>query len=364
MLKFDRIKFVAPLQALTSLNEDWWSITLKRGKVTELTFKQESPCLIRMKANRIEDKLVVEFTGKILKDDYPQLINRNSIRKCLDAINALGVCTLDVEFVIKNADVTLCDVTTDITINNYAAFKTTIETNIKNLSKWTVKNYGRKNFTIEKNVKTPKMKRRMSVYDKEEELHTCTDFLNWVSNPNEIRNHFIQKTRFELNLRTRNAIKKELGISACTLMDVLCSGANPHISFFENLVKSFEPSVSINVNKSMRLFDKESTLIRFDWQLQPIEMLYRQRYPDSFRNSLLDDYRELLKEHNRTLMQKIDFHALFDSTTCSSTTPITPVDAEYWSNSTEIPSWGREGIDSDYSFISDRPCAAPQSVLQ
>lgn len=37
-------------------------------------------------------------------------------------------------------------------------------------------------------------------------------------------------------------------------------------------------------------------------------------------------------------MEQIDFHALFADE--SIMTPITPVDAEYWQNHTEVPSWG------------------------
>lgn len=364
MIKYDKLKIVTSMDALISLQEDRWEIKTQGGVIVEESFVQRTPCLVMLRVKRTTGELLMEITGKILKDNYPQLITSKTIGKCLDAINALGACIIDEDYVLQNAYVTRCDVTVDVPLADFEQFKTSIETNIKQPFKWNVRHYD-KNLTIEKNVKTPKVQRRMSIYDKEKELPKNTDFLRWVNNPEEIKNYFKGRKRFELSLTTCSSIKEELGIPTCRLKDVLSSTANPHVVFFTNLLKPSEKVT--NTKKTMRMYDKESTLIRHDWQLRSVEILYKQHYGDKYRTSMLDDYRELLAEHNRAeMLEQIDFHALFADDESVISTNITPVDAKYWKKHTEVSSWelGNSDISKigDYRFITDCPCTEPEHV--
>lgn len=57
---------------------------------------------------------IIEFSAKILGDRYPELINSDNVRDCLNKINELGVCNLNVEGILREAKVIGADFTKDI----------------------------------------------------------------------------------------------------------------------------------------------------------------------------------------------------------------------------------------------------------
>lgn len=64
--------------------------------------------------NYQHNELILEFTGKILLDKYPSLINRDNIKDCLSEINKLDICSLDTDAIIQDSEVVKCDVTKDV----------------------------------------------------------------------------------------------------------------------------------------------------------------------------------------------------------------------------------------------------------
>ena len=54
-------------------------------------YLHEHPYLLNIIINEGRNEIVIEFTGKILKDDYHRLINIDTIHQCLSTINYDGL---------------------------------------------------------------------------------------------------------------------------------------------------------------------------------------------------------------------------------------------------------------------------------
>ena len=328
MLTFDKIKLVVPLEAIISINKDKWEMTVEGSEVTKLTYCQRTPCLVSLRVDYKKEKMVVEFTGKILKDDYPLLISQKTIRKCLGAIGAIGIGEFDIDYIMSNAKVTQCDITRDIVVEDYRGLITTIETHIKQPRRWSIRHYGETNIVIEKNVKSSNSQRRLSIYDKGDELSKDQDFLGWVCNPDDLVRRFTGKKRFEFRLTSSLAIRKVLGIDDNYIIEVLESKASPFIDYFKDLLKESVSTGKLS-RKSMRIYNMESTLIRNNWDLSQIETILRQTHP-KFRSKMLDEYRELIDEHNKQAMSHhIDFHEIFEEDDTETHFSVN-TDEKYW----------------------------------
>ncbi len=85
----------------------------------------------------VKQTLTLEFSSKILKEKYPDLISRDTIKECLTNINQLNICEIDVDSILLNGAITSVDVTYDANlilsdnlldvlnsqVNNYRRFK-------------------------------------------------------------------------------------------------------------------------------------------------------------------------------------------------------------------------------------------------
>lgn len=92
MITLDKLKFTSNLKNITILDESKFDVKTKDGVVKEMSFTMTEPYELYVEADYQSYELVIEFTAKVLRENYPQLINKENIRQCLDNINALGFC--------------------------------------------------------------------------------------------------------------------------------------------------------------------------------------------------------------------------------------------------------------------------------
>ena len=111
MITFDKLKLVADISAVVGFDEGQFEKTEKNGFCTFKHY-QEVPYLLAIKIDYPEKEVVLEFTGKVLGSDYPKLISMDTIQQCFQAINSLGIITLDID-AMMDAEVVKCDVTKD-----------------------------------------------------------------------------------------------------------------------------------------------------------------------------------------------------------------------------------------------------------
>lgn len=258
MLKFDKMKLVTKIDYISDMDYRKFVLNSRKDNILYYKYQQERPFYLMVMVNYQHNELILEFTGKILLDNYTSLICTGTAMDCLSQINRLGICHLDVDSIMEDCNVVKCDVTKDIECNQMQDIITNVRQNLSNYKKWVTKPYRKEGITIENVVKTPRFKKRLIIYDKAKELQSADNrhFLNAVSNPNEILSYFNNKTRFELNINTMDQIRNLLNIPNNTLSAVLTSKANPILSVIDEAIK-----YNICQQRTMTLRDYEHSLL-------------------------------------------------------------------------------------------------------
>ena len=239
MITLDKIKVISYLENATILDETQFARTVKNGKLLNLSYTKTEPYELYVELDYKNNELVIAFTGKILRDDYPQLINRETIRSCFNNINELGVCYLDVEAILTDGQVCKIDVTKGIECEDCKTLTNDLRASISNFNKYLPRVVSG-NFVIEKNVKTKVLKKRLTVYDKGNEIQLAQNklFLGTLENPDSILDYFAGKTRFELNLNSKDQIRKSLNINDTHITTVLNSDENPILAFVLDVINA------------------------------------------------------------------------------------------------------------------------------
>lgn len=169
MLRFDKIKIISQIDFISDINEKIFISNMKDNVLLYYKYKQKSPFVLIIIVNYEKKELVLEFTGKILLESYKELIHRDNLRQCLDSINKMGICTLDVDSIITHGIVAKCDVTKDVKVDNFPMIIRYCRQQLKNYRKWICRDYA-SGIVIENTVKTPRHKKRLILYDKYKEL--------------------------------------------------------------------------------------------------------------------------------------------------------------------------------------------------
>ena len=119
MIKLDKLKIVVNEKYITNINEDVFTTIIKNGQIVEYRYEQQYPYLLYIEKDLIEHELVIEFTGQILQEQYPLLISKDTIRQCLESINKLVICHINVPEILQNSVVVKADVSHDVCCGNY-----------------------------------------------------------------------------------------------------------------------------------------------------------------------------------------------------------------------------------------------------
>lgn len=293
MLKIDKIKIISNIQNISNINLEKFSSIIKDGRVEEQKFTILSPYLLYIEVDIEESELVIEFSSKILLDNYPQSITKTNIQECLSNINDLGLCTLDIDGIIKDGVVVKMDVCRDIEYDNCKGLSKSIRSCISNYRAYPTKLVGT-NITIEKNVNTKGLKRRMIVYDKLRELKKATNrrFIESLTDKQAVLDHFNGKIRFEMNLNSKEQIRQSLHISDTSLHSVLYSDANPIWDFLSN---ALDNGVLNTKGRSLTEFKNLLLLQYCNSDLEKVEAIVREHCsPNTHISQVMKPYRDLL----------------------------------------------------------------------
>ncbi|MCQ2263251.1 MAG: hypothetical protein MJZ70_03105 [Bacteroidales bacterium] len=311
--------------------------------------------MVEIVISPIKDEVTIEFTAKLLKDNYPSLISVHTIRHCLRAINQIGVCSLDIDAIMENAYVVKCDITKDVVGIDLPNLKDYIASHICNYNQWTMRPMrNNDNIVLEKNVVTKRNKRRLSVYAKEAEMNKSTnkDFVEWAGN--DVKYAFTGVTRFELAVTTCAAIRSVLRIENTNLTTVLNSTAEPIYTILDEALRP-DTNYTSTITK-LSDFDKVTTMTYYGWDLELIEKNARIIYKEKYHKNKLLPYQRLLDEHNRNAIvptPAYDFTTLCSFKTSTTTyAPATPqITQDYWRAHT-LPFFDGDGK-TDYDFITE-----------
>ena len=300
MIKFDKIKIVSSIENVKSLNEDVFENKVKDGCIVEQRYTMMSPYYLYIEADYCEQELILEFTGKILKDDYKDLIHVNNIQTCLFNINDLGLCNLNIGGILADGEIVKADVCLDVDYPDCKALTKSLRANVSNFNKYLARTIG-DNFVIEKNVQTKGYKRRLTIYDKAKEIQKANNrsFLSTLDNPQLLLDYFDGKIRFELNLNSKEQIRKSLNIYDTSIGAVLNSTATPIWDMLDNaLVESNGEMACTDVGEL-----KNKLLLEFcGGDLARVEALLRSYYSKGTHISqVMKPYRALAAKLSQNL---------------------------------------------------------------
>ena len=308
MITFDKLKLICSLDVVENINERDFQTIVMDGDITSYKYQQDQPFNLLIRKDFLHNESVIEFTGKILLDRYPELINRDNIRYCIEQINALGICRIDIDRLLLTANVAKCDVTRDITSTEIKEIITQTKQNLTNYDKWEVEKYPN-GICLRNKVTTDRYKKRIVIYEKGKELkqQTNSSFLLSLQQSERLLGYFQDKVRFELNIGTMAQVKRLLKIDDNSLIEVLNSTANPILSVIDEALKKHTDSRQFTDYKdyvnSLILADNHNDLAELEAKIRALTpkgtVIKRKMQP----------YRDYFNRHTDT-SQKIDIRGL------------------------------------------------------
>lgn len=308
MLKFDKIKMVAPLESTTNHDLSRFIVKTKQGEILYYKYQQTSPFSLIILYDIQHGESVLEFTSKVLRDDYAKMISLETIEQCLMNINKLGICWVDIEQFLQKSVVVKCDVTRDVVWDDFDVAKSVIKSNLSNYSKWQITPYSNHGIVISNTAKT--RKKRLSIYKKNKELstHGNMQFLESLENKEALLCYFDNIIRFELNIGNMKQIRTLLQIKDNNLMSVLKTDANPIADVFSEAVKT---SSEIPTNLNLKLLEKWALIQYCHNDLAEVEAIVRKVVSKNTSvKQTMEPYRNLLNLNCSTGVHPSDIYNL------------------------------------------------------
>lgn len=279
MIQIDKIKLVTDISHIVINKEEYskYDEIIKEGHKYAIKYTMSSPFELYLELNYEKSELVLEFTSKVLKDKYMQMINKNTFRECIENINNIGIGVLDIRAIESNSVVVKVDVTKDVFWERDDLFRM-IKSHIRNYDKYLIRPHNKSNLCIEKNVSTKSRKRRLIIYDKAHEIQMAKNrsFISSLSQPAEMLDYFKGKTRFEINLNSMEQIRKCLKISKTDVESVLYSSSNPITDYLDELLdENIDCYLNEDTKLSLRDFERLNLLLRCDCDMAKVEQIVR-----------------------------------------------------------------------------------------
>lgn len=214
-IKCDTIKIRCNYKYLKEMkipfNITYNSKNIEQGRYFNSKHYSSIPYNLYIATNNYHQSLEIEFSSKVLKERYPELINRDTIRQCLSNINNLDICTLDVDGIINHGWVIGADITADVDLMLTDSVLNALNQNVGNYRRFQWTHYDGKGITFTKN--TIYDKEEIKVYNKYKELLSHSrKFIDSLENRNDIMDYFYGKTRFEITLKGEKQIRERLGV--------------------------------------------------------------------------------------------------------------------------------------------------------
>jgi len=262
MIKFDKLKILTKSEYISDLNSK--IVEARKNVHTEsFVISQKQPYNLLIQFKPFANEAIIEFSSKILLNDYPQLITINTIHQCFENIVNRGYCKLQINNIIKDSKVLSCDITNDISgIILPKDFKPILISNLKNVSQFHVKKYGASGYSITKSMITKQRQLRLIIYDKHKELQIATNscFRKEITNLDVVMNYFKDKYRIEANLKTLKQIRDYCQTEDTQLLSVLNSNENALLKIFDDIFITNTLERDLNLPLKRTLFDSDSLI--------------------------------------------------------------------------------------------------------
>lgn len=312
MIRIDSTKILIPSTAITDIDYS----KLQLIQVTEpgtgniksekyFTTDNLGIGFKRVSFDKNRNESIIEVSGKVLKDDYFELINKNTVEWMFVEVNKYSPIKYDNVRVMDESKVLSMDCTNNLKVSqepvNYISALNQVRIN----QKYNVTDYrepGNKGIVIAGKQKT--YKERMIFYDKIREinrdkaLQTEPYFVN-------LQGQHTNVLRIESNFTSFAKIKEYTG-TAIFLRDILNSNENPNLKLFDKITKpSRGVQLYLELGKfaGMTLYEIEKRigmegiikLCNYDINLI-IQFIKERREKRTNNSKVIKNYRMLLAE--------------------------------------------------------------------
>ena len=258
MISIDSNKILLPFDCLDAFESDmFFNKPIYKGGLLlqdKYTINNCLPGLKSIEVNQAANKVIIETSAKILKDNYLQGININTLEQYTDTINSTGLIHIK-KANIDQAQILLADTTQNIAWNERTSFSDLIHSiqlssvNPK-YSNDLFNEKTNKGLVFTGNQKT--IKCRMIIYDKYTELIAKKEnktFLESCAKPNKILAAAKGIIRVEQNNTSFASLRTRLKISNNGIMSVLNSNENPNYKLLDAIT-------SLHSLEQLELFEK------------------------------------------------------------------------------------------------------------
>lgn len=252
-LRFDTVKIRTKKEYLISTNIQFNKNYNTNGDLTGIYYNSKNDKLIPFDlyigVSYTSQSLTLEFSSKVLLDDYPKLITRTTLRQCLENISNLGICTIDVESIVSDCYFSKVHITNDIDYSLSNNILSLLNSCVGNYRRFKWEHYENEGIRFTKDVRSKDCKESIVIYDKEKEILGTKNkqFLDLLEHPNNVINYFKGKTRFEMELDTPKKICKFLNIGSSHINYIFGSEVNPLLVQFNKVFGEGEIENKYNI---------------------------------------------------------------------------------------------------------------------
>lgn len=281
LLTFDRLKIKANykylLEQQIQFNQRYHS---QSGELIGQNYLSKDdnrvPFNLYIGVSKPKQTLTLEFSSKILGEDYPKLISKHTIRQCLENINRLGICLIDVDGILRTGCITSADVTKDVHATLSDEALQALSLRVKNYRRYKWDYYDGEGIDFIRDVKSSKCKECIRIYNKEKEITTSNnkDFLATLPNKWEVMQKFDGVTRFEVKLETINKVRDYLNLQDTYISEVLNAKTNPILSMYDRVFGNTSDIPEIQSN-NYEDFAMQVILNAYHGDIKTIEMVLK-----------------------------------------------------------------------------------------
>ena len=204
--------------------------------------------LNRISIDKLSNTTTIEVSAKILKQNYIEGINKNTINEVIDNINSHNIVKFNTNNLIDNATLLRMDITDNVKIkllDRTILYKTLSTIPLPKIIQTTLNNT-KQNLGVTWKGTQKSLKDRMICYDKAIHLKFKDKSLHKTDYCNKVMNDFKDVARFEQNLTALDKIRGYYKTN--NLKDVLISDVKANYLKFDKMTRD---------NKELVLFDDE-----------------------------------------------------------------------------------------------------------
>ena len=265
LITFDRIKIKSNYKYLLNtkvkFNEMFHS---RSGEKIGIFYSSKDdiniPYNLYIAVSYIKQTLTLEFSSKILKEKYPDLISRDTIKECLTNINQLNICDIDVDSILSNGAITSVDVTYDANLILSDNLLDALNSQVNNYRRFKWAHYDKEGIMFTKDVKSKDCTETIILYNKEKEICTShnKDFLNSLSQPQTVMNY--------------------LNLADTKISSVLNSDTNPILTQFDKVFSNSTANMPNTTFDDYENWAMKIILERYNGDLKLLEQDVRSKF--------------------------------------------------------------------------------------